>query len=800
MAGSRSEFCIPNSPFDDFHQKKVFENNMVTAAPQDKRPKRGWWWKIPLGVLLFLIVGLTVVLLNIDAIARIQINKALNRYLVTGGKLEAVDVRLVNGSVALDGLTINSPPKYGPHPLMSMDHLKVDVDLLSLFSGKVVVEQVVLKGLSLNVVRDGNGRLSPMELIPAASSAPEPVEDNHETKPPWIPIVHVNSIKVEDMSFRLVDRMLEQDWSAGLGVELAIEGMRFQDILNLDILIDRLDLTLRDILVDQPPGFSRMPLLAVNRIEMASSGIDLSTSRVSVSDVKLDTLSASLERNPDQEINLVKLIESWLPNGEDSNGDAPDLSAADDSVALPATAFELPTLVVDNLELKSVTAQVLDSIDGQPWRAGFESLDVGIKGVEIGDIAQQAISLVSFDLDLKGIAVDQPPGFDMSKLFSLERFTVTSDKTDRSGNELVIKQVQLQGVTSSVIKRADGVTNLQVLNETLLGKDEAAQPSTTESTDKVNDAVPALQPVLFEQISLDGGPITYHDEMIAEEPLRVALDNLSLIITQLRLFSDNSGVDPATASLSFELDQPGELPTAYFGTEAKVGPVGYKGVPNVNAQVRLVGLKLDTLGSLVPPATRTALGATGLDVGATLALDADSINLKAGALTDRGIEYKGLRVQGPLGAPRIEPGPLLTGVLGRVAGGLVNIGGHGLKSGVVIAEGGVAAAKELGSGTVKAGANLGKSLFNTTAGLVTLDKEKVKKGASGTTKGTVGITKDSVKGSGKAAGDSLHSSATELKGQGSVNAWDQAIPGRYQTYMQHARKVLDEMPYPPVTE
>ena len=135
---------------------------MVTATLQDKRPKRDRLWKIPLGVSLFFIVGLAVVLLNIDAIARIQINKALNRYLVTGGKLEAADVRLVNGSVALDGLTINPPPEFGPHPLMSMDHLEVDVDLLSLFRGKVVVEHVVLKGLSLNVVRDGNRRLSPM--------------------------------------------------------------------------------------------------------------------------------------------------------------------------------------------------------------------------------------------------------------------------------------------------------------------------------------------------------------------------------------------------------------------------------------------------------------------------------------------------------------------------------------------------------------------------------------------------------------------------------------------------------------
>ena len=169
-------------------------------------------------------------------------------------------------------------------------------------------------------------------------------------------------------------------------------------------------------------------------------------------------------------------------------------------------------------------------------------------------------------------------------------------------------------------------------------------------------------------------------------------------------------------------------------------------------------------------------------------------------LTDRGIEYKGLRVHGPLNAPVVKPGPLLTGVFSRVSDGLVNLGKGGLKSGVDIAEGGVDVAMELGTGAVKVGANLGKSLFDTTAGLLKLDKEKVKEGASGTTKGTVDITKGSVKGSGKAAEGSLKSSASELKGQDRIDAWDQEIPSRYQTYMQHAQNSLAEMHYPPVTE
>jgi hypothetical protein len=182
------------------------------------------------------------------------------------------------------------------------------------------------------------------------------------------------------------------------------------------------------------------------------------------------------------------------------------------------------------------------------------------------------------------------------------------------------------------------------------------------------------------------------------------------------------------------------------------------------------------------------------------ALDADSINLNASVLTDRNIRYEGITVQGPLDKPIVKIGPVMAGVFGRVVDGLANVGIDGLKSTFDIAEGGVDAAKQLGSGAVDVGVNLAKGLFDTTAGLLTLKKEKVKEGISGSTTGTVDITRDSVKGSGRAAGDSVKRSGTALKGQERVKAWEQDIAARYEASMQHAEKVLAEMPYPPVTE
>ena len=53
---------------------------MNNTSDSQKR-HTGLWWQILLGMLLILLAATAVLIVNIDAIARSQINKALNRYL-----------------------------------------------------------------------------------------------------------------------------------------------------------------------------------------------------------------------------------------------------------------------------------------------------------------------------------------------------------------------------------------------------------------------------------------------------------------------------------------------------------------------------------------------------------------------------------------------------------------------------------------------------------------------------------------------------------------------------------------------
>ncbi|MBC2717934.1 MAG: AsmA family protein [Desulfobacteraceae bacterium] len=786
---------------------------MNKESNEGEKKQRGWWWKIPVGIMLLLSVSLAVVILNINSIAHYQVNQALERFLSGGGGLDTVDIQLKAGRIELAGLTINPPQGYGTDPLLSLKTLELDVDLTSLFGDEIVVDQLVLKGVSIVLVRDKQGQLSPMKLVVPAeemskSEAPESNEsndDSEEQAPLSIPAIRVNSIRFENLSVRLIDQLADDHWSAGLHFDLAVDDLQFRDLLNQDILVGQVNLALSGIKVDQPAGFSQTPLLAVDQIELTSPGFDLSASRLPVSKVLLDHLVASVERNPNGVINLQLLLDSWMP---DTSPDTPDTAQPEEIAAAqssagdkPATKAGMPTLVFEDIQLKAIALQLLDHVDGEPWRAGFDGLDINVRGLEVGDFAQQALSLDSFALDLRGVAVDQPPGFDTENLAGLERFSVTTGGLDLASSELVITEVLVQGLISSVIMPADGLSNLQQLNDALLPATE--ETSDNNSQPEVEAAVSTsenrLPVVLFEQIRIQGGSFNFRDETLTEEALVLPMDNIQLEVTQLRLLDDNAAADPASASVSFELGQPGDLPTAYLVCVAAIGPVG-SGVPPVNSQVRLTGFKLDTLGALVPPATRTSLGATGLDVGLALALDTDTINLYAAVLTDHNIHYDAITVRGPLDAPVVKVGAILAGVYSRVSDGLLNIGKGGLGAGVDIVEGGVDVVKEVGSGALDIGKNLGVSLFEVGKGVATLDRQELSEGLVGSTRGTVGLTFDSVKGAGSAVGGGVESSVSELKGDTRVQAWDEGIPTRNQEAIQQAQEALAKMPYPPVTD
>ena len=611
----------------------------INKIQEQKRTRRTLWWKIPLGLLLVVFVGLVVVVMNVNSIAQSQANQALEKFLSTGGALDNIDVEVMTGRIKFSGLVINQPQGYGTDPFLSLDTFELDIDPLTLVSDEIIIEKLALAGVSLTLVRDKQGQFSFGKLISSSGdiSNPQSAEESKEESQLLIPAIRVNSIHLENISIRLLDQLTGEQWSASLRIDLDVNDLQLKDLLDLDILVGKINLALSEIEIDQPPGF----------------GTD--------------------------------------------------------------------------------------------------------------------------------------------KLAHLENFTVMVDKLDLASANHILKQVSLQGLDISMIVQEDGLSNFQKLNSSLFGVGETPRENTASVAPK---SVPPT--VLFEQIQVENGSFTYRNETLTDDGLVFLFNDIEMKAEQLRLYDDKVDSAPAAVSLSFELDQPEELPTAYFGGIATLGPVG-DGIPMVNGQVRLAGLKLDTFGSLVSRKVRTSLGASGLDAGLALALDVDTIKMEAAILTDRNIHYDAIKVQGDLDTPNVEVAAFMAG-FGRITGGVFNLGKDGLHAGVGIAKEGLGLTKDVGSGVFKIGKNLEQNLFKTGMGLITLDKQRLGEGLDSATRGTAGLTVGSVQGAGGHTTGGLKGFFSNLTGRSSLQAWDKGIPARYQEVMEQAQAELAGMPYPPVTD
>ena len=408
---------------------------------------------------------------------------------------------------------------------------------------------------------------------------------------------------------------------------------------------------------------------------------------------------------------------------------------------------------------------------------------------EGGSLEAIDIGLMAGRIELSGMTVNPPKGHGTDPLLSLGNLVLDVVPTSLLSDVIVVEELTLKSMSLNLVRDKQGRLGLAELVKT---EKPAAEKPDAPSKEK---ALPVVQ---VKSIRLENGSITVQDSALTGKPMVFPLQDLQAVVSQLRLFDDNTEVDPASISVSFQLKQPGKLPSAHFGFLANVGPVG-RGVPLANAQARMIGLKLKTLGTLLPPATRAALGGDGLDTGMALALNEGRISLDALVLTDRNVRYDTIHVRGPLKAPKIEIAPVLAGVF-RVKDGVLNLGKSGLGAGISIAEGGVNVAKEVGSGAVKAGKKLLGGLFETGKGIATLDTKQMTKGIVASTADTIELSLDTVGGAGSAAGGGLGQSVSDLTGSAAVQAWNKGIPTRYQTAMQRAEAALSKMPYPPVTQ
>lgn len=417
-----------------------------------------------------------------------------------------------------------------------------------------------------------------------------------------------------------------------------------------------------------------------------------------------------------------------------------------------------------------------------------------------GNLDKVSISILAGRIELHDLTINPPQGHGDKPLLFVKNLVIDLVPTSLLEETVVIEEFTVNGLVGNLVRNKQGRVGFADL--VISSGDRPTEATEQKPEGKIAADHPSdgdsLPVVRVDTIRLEEGTITIRDSALTGKPLVFPLKNMILQCDDLRLFAPDSSGPPATLEFSLEMEQPENRPAAYFGTLAQFGPVTGQGLPAINAQARLIGLKLDSLGDLIPLSTREALGADGLDGGISLALNNGRVNLDTEVVTDSNIRYDTIQVHGPLEAPVVNIDPVMSGVF-RVTGGVLNLGEQGLGAGIRIAEGGINTVKEVGSGAWKVGKNLVASIFTTGVGLLTLDTEKIEEGLTGSVGGTVEGSMETVKGASRAAGSGIIESASELTGSSAIQRWEKETAARFQTAMQHARQSLAKMPYPPVT-
>ncbi|MCX7767270.1 MAG: AsmA family protein [Candidatus Sumerlaeia bacterium] len=127
-------------------------------------------------LLILFVIIVTVILANLNSIARVGIEKVLSSVLEVKVNLQKVNIKPLSGKVELLGLTIGNPPGFKTSEAFSVNRIMVKADLMSFKSDQPRIQLIELQSPSITLEQGfKNSNLS--QLIKNAS-------DNESKSPP----------------------------------------------------------------------------------------------------------------------------------------------------------------------------------------------------------------------------------------------------------------------------------------------------------------------------------------------------------------------------------------------------------------------------------------------------------------------------------------------------------------------------------------------------------------------------------------------------------------------------------------
>ncbi|MBL7076022.1 MAG: AsmA family protein [Kiritimatiellae bacterium] len=425
---------------------------------------------------------------------------------------------------------------------------------------------------------------------------------------------------------------------------------------------------------------------------------------------------------------------------------------------------------------------------------------VKVVNAKAGDFVKAEVSIKDIDLNLfrgyveiEGLSVGQPEGFEGDPLLELSHAHVKINVGSLMKQPIVISDVVVEGLSATIIKNADGVMNVEKLAKT---------PPEPKEEEPEEEKKPAGEPpaVALDSLLVENLKVRYVDSSFDDkEPLDVGVTNLVLSVTDI-LFdtaANPARMLPGRVKLTSRITQ-GKSADAHLGAIARLGVLSTN-VPAVNAGVRLSGLDLNVVDPVLPPGIGTSisavLGGSCLDVEADISMSSEVQDIDA-VLVNKSIRLP-LPTGGGFDNIMADLGKLLTA---RLAGQVTAVAGNVGEAGLEVAGTAAESALAVGKGAGKLVGNIGGGLLNIGKGAIKGDIKSVGAALKDTTVGSVKDAVSTVTDTAATAVSGVGDAASKGLGAASAEAWRTNAPARWATSWETVVTVVDNMPYPTADE
>ncbi|MBD3617133.1 MAG: hypothetical protein HUJ22_11240 [Gracilimonas sp.] len=156
--------------------------------------------KIIGGLVVIILAALIVITLSLDGMIKSGIEENGSELLQTPVTVENVSVSIFGGSGTINGFTVQNPENFSDEPALYIQEASMKVDIRSLFSDQIVVNEIIVKNPELFFEQIGVG----VNL--------KTLNDNMDlaSDDPSVPSLIINHLLIEDGSVK-VSSSLERE-------------------------------------------------------------------------------------------------------------------------------------------------------------------------------------------------------------------------------------------------------------------------------------------------------------------------------------------------------------------------------------------------------------------------------------------------------------------------------------------------------------------------------------------------------------------------------------------------------------